>query len=106
MSDLRLIVAGAEPSRFRTLDNHERHALADRIAASGAAITMVGLGCPRQEVFAYEMRPLLSMPVLAVGVDHQGQADQYLVAGRGLCAQRLAQEMKHDKQSGEGCHRQ
>jgi N-acetylglucosaminyldiphosphoundecaprenol N-acetyl-beta-D-mannosaminyltransferase len=63
----KLIVAGAEPSKFRTLDSDERYALADRITASGAAITMVGLGCPRQEVFAYEMRPLLSMPVLAVG---------------------------------------
>jgi N-acetylglucosaminyldiphosphoundecaprenol N-acetyl-beta-D-mannosaminyltransferase len=62
-----LIVAGAEPSKFRTLNGEERHELARRITASGAAITMVGLGCPRQEVFAYEMRPLLSMPVLAVG---------------------------------------
>jgi exopolysaccharide biosynthesis WecB/TagA/CpsF family protein len=28
---------------------------------------MVGLGCPRQEVFAYENAQRLSMPVLAVG---------------------------------------
>jgi N-acetylglucosaminyldiphosphoundecaprenol N-acetyl-beta-D-mannosaminyltransferase len=27
----------------------------------------VGLGCPRQEVFAYEFRDALEMPVLAVG---------------------------------------
>jgi hypothetical protein len=27
----------------------------------------VGLGCPRQEVFVYEFRDLLPMPVLAVG---------------------------------------
>ena len=27
----------------------------------------VGLGCPRQEVFAFEMRELLGMPLLAVG---------------------------------------
>ena len=27
----------------------------------------VGLGCPRQEVFTYAMRPLLNMPMLAVG---------------------------------------
>jgi N-acetylglucosaminyldiphosphoundecaprenol N-acetyl-beta-D-mannosaminyltransferase len=62
-----LIIAGAEPSKFRTLNNSERHALAQRIRDSGAAITMVGLGCPRQEIFVYEMRPLLSMPLLAVG---------------------------------------
>ena len=62
-----LIVAGAEPSKFRSLDADERRALADRIKSSDAAITFVGLGCPRQEVFAYEMKELLSMPVLAVG---------------------------------------
>lgn len=27
----------------------------------------VGLGCPRQEVFAFECRDILQMPVLAVG---------------------------------------
>jgi N-acetylglucosaminyldiphosphoundecaprenol N-acetyl-beta-D-mannosaminyltransferase len=63
----KLIIAGAEPSKFRTLKSNERNALARRIRESGAAITMVGLGCPRQEIFAYEMRPLLSMPLLAVG---------------------------------------
>jgi N-acetylglucosaminyldiphosphoundecaprenol N-acetyl-beta-D-mannosaminyltransferase len=63
----KLIVAGAEPSKFRTLGRIERQALAQRIRDSGAAITMVGLGCPRQEIFAYEMRPLLSMPLIAVG---------------------------------------
>jgi exopolysaccharide biosynthesis WecB/TagA/CpsF family protein len=62
-----LIVAGAEPSKFRALDADERRALADRIKTSDATITFVGLGCPRQEVFAYEMKDLLSMPVLAVG---------------------------------------
>ncbi len=34
---------------------------------SGAAITLVGLGCPRQEAFAFEFREALSMPILAVG---------------------------------------
>jgi N-acetylglucosaminyldiphosphoundecaprenol N-acetyl-beta-D-mannosaminyltransferase len=63
----KLVIAGAEPSKFRTLNGTERIALAKRIRESGAAITMVGLGCPRQEIFAYEMRPLLPMPLLAVG---------------------------------------
>jgi exopolysaccharide biosynthesis WecB/TagA/CpsF family protein len=62
-----LIIAGMEPSKFRTLHHDEKVALARRIRKSGAAITMVGLGCPRQEIFAYEMRPLLPMPLLAVG---------------------------------------
>jgi len=63
----RLIVAGAQPSRFRTLTPEEQRAVAATIGASGAAITFVGLGCPRQEVWVYENRTLLSMPVLAVG---------------------------------------
>lgn len=62
-----LIVVGAEPSKFRALDAEERTALADHITQSGALIVFVGLGCPRQEVFAYEMKSLLPMPVMAVG---------------------------------------
>ncbi len=38
-----------------------------RIADSGARMTFVGLGCPRQEVWIYEYRDLLQMPILAVG---------------------------------------
>ena len=62
-----LRVAGAEPSAFRALTEGERDALADRIRASGARIVFVGLGCPRQETWAYEMRDRLSVPILAVG---------------------------------------
>jgi N-acetylglucosaminyldiphosphoundecaprenol N-acetyl-beta-D-mannosaminyltransferase len=62
-----LKVAGTEPSKFRSIDASEKTAVAHRIQASGAAITFVGLGCPRQEIFAYEFRDLLDMPLLAVG---------------------------------------
>ncbi len=60
-------IAGSEPSAFRILSLEERAAVAQRIRSTGAAIVLVGLGCPRQEVFAYELRNLLSVPVLAVG---------------------------------------
>lgn len=63
----QLIVAGTQPSRFRQLTAEEKLAVAAQIKASGAAITFVGLGCPRQEVFAYEFRDVLPMPLLAVG---------------------------------------
>lgn len=63
----RLRIAGTEPSKFRTTTVEEQREIARRINDSGARITFVGLGCPRQEVFAYEYRDLLSMPVLAVG---------------------------------------
>lgn len=62
-----LIVAGSEPSRFRKLTEAEQIEAAGRIRDSKAGILFVGLGCPRQEVFAYEMGSLLSMPILAVG---------------------------------------
>jgi exopolysaccharide biosynthesis WecB/TagA/CpsF family protein len=62
-----LSVAGAEPSKFRQVSPEEKREIAERIRSSGAAITFVGIGCPRQEIFAYEFRDLLSMPVIAVG---------------------------------------
>jgi N-acetylglucosaminyldiphosphoundecaprenol N-acetyl-beta-D-mannosaminyltransferase len=62
-----LIIAGMKPSLFRRLRPQEKNELAEQIHASGAAITFVGLGCPRQEAFAYEFRDYLQMPILAVG---------------------------------------
>ncbi len=62
-----LIIGGMRASKFRTLEPHEKLELIDEITASKARITFVGLGCPRQEVWAFEFRKDLSMPVLAVG---------------------------------------
>ncbi|WP_369916269.1 WecB/TagA/CpsF family glycosyltransferase [Plantactinospora sp. KBS50] len=62
-----LKLAGVEPSKFRSAHPGEDVEIADRIRNSGARLLLVGLGCPRQEVFAYAMRPLLDMPLLAVG---------------------------------------
>ena len=79
-----LVISGAEPSKFRRLDDAERTALAERIKASGARAVFVGLGCPRQEAWAYEYRELVGLPILAVGAAfdfHAGtlpQAPKYL----------------------------
>jgi N-acetylglucosaminyldiphosphoundecaprenol N-acetyl-beta-D-mannosaminyltransferase len=62
-----LVIAGMEPSRFRPLTPQEKTDLAARIRASGTSLVFVGLGCPRQEVFAFECRDILQMPILAVG---------------------------------------
>lgn len=62
-----LIIAGSQPSRFRKVSPEEKLEIAKEIRDSGAAITLVGLGCPRQEVWAYEYRDELPMPLLAVG---------------------------------------
>jgi exopolysaccharide biosynthesis WecB/TagA/CpsF family protein len=62
-----LKVAGVEASKFRSVQPGEEVEIAERIKSSGARLVLVGLGCPRQEVFTYAMRPLLDMPLLAVG---------------------------------------
>ena len=64
----KLKIAGTRPSMFRQMRNEqEKQELIDDVKSSGAQITFVGLGCPRQEVFAYEFRESLGMPLIAVG---------------------------------------
>ena len=63
----KLRVAGSQPSRFRRVSAGEQAADAAAIRASGADIVLVGLGCPRQEVWVYEMREAVGRPMLAVG---------------------------------------
>jgi exopolysaccharide biosynthesis WecB/TagA/CpsF family protein len=62
-----LKIAGREASKFRPAQPGEEAAIAARISGSGARLVLVGLGCPRQEIFVYGMRPLLTAPLLAVG---------------------------------------
>jgi exopolysaccharide biosynthesis WecB/TagA/CpsF family protein len=62
-----LKIAGYQPSKFRQVSALEKRQVVEQIRASGAKLVLLGLGCPRQEVWAYEYREALSMPVLAVG---------------------------------------
>jgi exopolysaccharide biosynthesis WecB/TagA/CpsF family protein len=62
-----LIIAGAQPSRFRQISVKEKEEVAQEIRHSGAAITFIGLGCPRQEIWIYEYSKNLPMPLIAVG---------------------------------------
>jgi N-acetylglucosaminyldiphosphoundecaprenol N-acetyl-beta-D-mannosaminyltransferase len=71
-----LKLAGVEASKFRPAQPGEDAEIAARIRDSGARLVLVGLGCPRQEVFAYAMRPLLDMPLLAVGAAFDYHAGQ------------------------------
>ena len=63
--DLR--IAGSQPGRFKVLSTSEREEIVLAIRQSGAAVVFVGLGCPRQEIWAYENRAALSMPAVCVG---------------------------------------
>jgi exopolysaccharide biosynthesis WecB/TagA/CpsF family protein len=79
-----LRVAGARPSQFRRVTLAERDSLVREILSSGARITFVGLGCPRQEVWAFEHRLALSMPIVAVGAAFNFHAGQLSQAPRAL----------------------
>ena len=62
-----LRIAGKQSSKFRRLSVAEKQQVVHKIHESGARIVFVGLGCPRQEVWAYEFRSELSLPIVAVG---------------------------------------
>ncbi|MFN2501637.1 MAG: WecB/TagA/CpsF family glycosyltransferase [Pyrinomonadaceae bacterium] len=74
-----LIISGSQPSRFRQISPGEQREISKTICDSGAAIVLVGLGCPRQETWVFENRELLPMPLLAVGAAfdfHAGNVSQ------------------------------
>lgn len=74
-----LKIVGKRPSMFRRMNDAESQHLIEEIHASGAHMVMVGIGCPRQEVWAFEFKDRLSMPVLAVGAAfafHAGELAQ------------------------------
>jgi len=62
-----LVIAGMRPSAFREVTEEEKKILADEIKRSGAKLVFAGLGCPRQEFWAYENRHLLPMPIVGIG---------------------------------------
>jgi N-acetylglucosaminyldiphosphoundecaprenol N-acetyl-beta-D-mannosaminyltransferase len=78
--DLR--IAGMQPSQFRRLTLEEKNAVAAEIRDSGARLVFVGIGCPRQEVWAYEFRNALEMPLIAVGAAFAFHAGEVLQAPR------------------------
>jgi exopolysaccharide biosynthesis WecB/TagA/CpsF family protein len=62
-----LEIAGSQPSKFRRVTPTEKAEIVESIRRSGARIVFDGLGCPRQEVWAFEYRDAISIPIIAVG---------------------------------------
>lgn len=62
-----LVICGRRPSLFRKSTPVERREIVEEIRRSRAAIVLVGLGCPRQEVFVHEYADELGLPLMAVG---------------------------------------
>jgi len=62
-----LEIAGYESPPYRRLTEAEDRAAVERINASGAGLVFLGLGCPKQDVFAYEHRESVRGVQLCVG---------------------------------------
>ncbi|HEX2971131.1 MAG TPA: WecB/TagA/CpsF family glycosyltransferase [Tepidisphaeraceae bacterium] len=62
-----LKIAGWESPPFRALNNQEKREVAERINNSGAGLVFVGLGLPKQDLFAYEMRGQIRAVQMCVG---------------------------------------
>lgn len=62
-----LRIAGGESPPFCPLTEDEDRQVVERINASGARLVFIGLGCPKQDHFAYEHRERLAAVQLCVG---------------------------------------
>jgi len=62
-----LQIAGAESPPFRALAPEEDREVIERIDASGAGLVFIGLGCPKQDHFAFEHRESIRAVKLCVG---------------------------------------
>lgn len=74
-----LIIAGAISPPYRTLTQEEDAAYIEQIRESGASIVFLGLGCPRQEAWAFEHSHQLNCPIICVGAAfdfHSGNVRQ------------------------------
>ena len=63
--DLRIV--GTESPPYRALTPEEDAALVERIRASGARLVFIGLGCPKQDLFAYQHRQSIDAVQVCVG---------------------------------------
>lgn len=59
--------AGSESPPFRKLTIQEDAELIERIHASGAGLTLIGLGCPKQDQLAARLRGRLNGAIACVG---------------------------------------
>jgi len=60
-------VAGVESPPFRPLTSEEDKAVVERINKNGAGLVFIGLGCPKQDIFAYEHRHNIKGVQICVG---------------------------------------
>ncbi len=77
--DPGLKIAGYESPPFRPLTPEEDEQMVQRLNASGAGIVFIGLGCPKQDLFAYDHRDRIQAVQVCVGAAfdfHAGAVSQ------------------------------
>lgn len=62
-----LRIVGIEAPPFRALTTDEDQAVCDRIRDSGAQLVFIGLGCPKQDLFAHAHRDRIAAVQICVG---------------------------------------
>jgi N-acetylglucosaminyldiphosphoundecaprenol N-acetyl-beta-D-mannosaminyltransferase len=77
-----LRVVGHEAPPFRPLTAEEDAAAVERMNRSGAAVVFVGLGCPKQETFAYEHRDRIRAVQVCVGAAFEFHSGHKAMAPR------------------------
>lgn len=77
-----LQIAGAESPPFRPLSEDEHAAVNQRINDSGAGLVFIGLGCPKQELFAAQHRDAIRGVQLCVGAAFDFHAGTVRMAPR------------------------
>lgn len=73
-----LRIVGAESPPYRALTEAEEAAMIERVNASGAGVMFIGIGCPKQEDFAFKHRKQIRAVQLCVGAAfdfHAGTLD-------------------------------
>jgi N-acetylglucosaminyldiphosphoundecaprenol N-acetyl-beta-D-mannosaminyltransferase len=63
----KLVISGCEAPPFRPLTPEEDRAVVERMNRSGAGLVFVGLGCPKQDLFAYDHRETIKGVQVCVG---------------------------------------
>jgi exopolysaccharide biosynthesis WecB/TagA/CpsF family protein len=75
-----LKILGTDSPPFRPMTPSENDALCQRINDSGAKIVFIGMGCPRQEIFAHANRDKINAVQLCVGAAFDFHAGQKKMA--------------------------
>jgi N-acetylglucosaminyldiphosphoundecaprenol N-acetyl-beta-D-mannosaminyltransferase len=75
-----LRIAGSESPPFRALTREEDAAVIQRINSSGAGLIFIGIGCPKQELFAHDHRDSIRGVQLCVGAAFDFHAGKKRIA--------------------------